>query len=506
MKTLLGSGVGLCVLLLCGACGESPEGKRTDADQPSQGELVGTMSFQLKASPDEMNGVKIQILRDDQLIAEKYVGLEQESLPVNLAPGGLAGHGFADGYFVLAPGKYLVRATPMKSPDEPSASCALAETNVEVFPNQTTEVVLVSKCAQQDNGGLDVIVTTEHAPILTDLVLSPSKFILTCEALSATVSVAEPDNEPLNYHWEILEKPADASFEISFQGNTLSFMSRSAGDYQVQVTACDSGNLCTSLKFPIHVSMSNDTDHDGLGDECEPGPQKKGRIVTLLLTLSNPRTLHHPTKDIPLQLSTNTIGWVSPVPAPAIAVVRDDNHRNEFFQDPEFVRSRLQQAGFAADLIEEPADGLTWDLVKGYQVLWFSNPGWKVDDPASVEVMKRWVEEGRGLVLQGDDMSWLPSMQPLTHLQFEDNGEHICGKWTNDNLGASYMVSIEQQSHPVIQGLESVQFLYGDDIDHSRALGQGEVVLATATLNPADRCDPAPCTRVVPVVVAYDPN
>jgi len=467
--------------------------------------LTGGVTFQIKAGPNDMKGMQIQVDQDGVQVKERYVALEQEGLPANLAPAGTAGHGFADAYFVLAAGKYRVRVTPMNSETEPSALCQPAEKDVEVFASETTEVVLVAQCDSPDNGGLDVIVTTNHDPVISDLLLAPSKFVLTCEKLKATLTVQEPDNDPLTYAWEVTKKPVKGNFEMAWVNNVFQFMSRSAGDYEIKAKVCDKGLLCSSLSFPIHVSMSKDANQNGLGDECEVTPHKLGRVVTMLLTMSNPRTMNHPTKNIPFLLAENSIAWVSAEAQPKIVVVRDDNHQGEFRNDPEFVQLLLLQAGFAVDLIEEPAQGLTWDLVKNYQVLWFSNPGHDVDDAESVTVMKRWVDEGRGLILQGDDMAWNASLQPLTHLRFADNGTLTCGRITNDNLGKDYQVTFNKQEHPVLKGLQSVAFLYGDDIDHATAIGQGEVVLAAATLNPADRCDVLPC-GTWPTVIAYDPN
>ena len=85
-------------------------------------------------------------------------------------------------------------------------------------------------------------------------------------------------------------------------------------------------------------------------------------------------------------------------------------------------------------------------------------------------------------------------------LDFQDNGVKYCGVKTDDNEGASMVVSYDEGDHPLIDGLAGTSFLYGDDIDRTHPRGEGERVLAWATL--AD----GTCDVVVPTIVALDPN
>ncbi len=474
------------------------EGQLTPASQ----QLKSGMQFRLRAGTEDMAGVNIQIFQKGTMIKEKYVELELEPLPANLAPQGVAGHRFGDAFFVIAAGDYTVKAIPMKSPTEPSATCAAAESLVAVAANETKEIVLVSRCDAPDNGGLDVIVTTNHDPVIDDLVFAPSKFVLTCEELKVTVSATDPENDPMTYEWSVLAKPEKADFELKPQDQVLTFLSRTAGDYTLKVNVCDSNALCSSLSFPIHVSMSHDANGNGIGDECEP---QKGRAVTLLLAFTGECCIDQPDKAVRAILAKNAVKWVSPVAKPSIAVVRDDNHQDEEAGDPAFIVELLQAAGFAAQLIEEPADGLTAELLKDFQVVWFSNPGHEVDDDATIEVLKLFADSGRGVVLQGDDMSHRAEMLSLTHLTYVHDGVNFCSAFIDDDLGKNYEVTVQAEAHPVIQDLEGLKFLYGDDIDMSTPLAQGEQVLAWATLNPAENCNDRPCPKT-PVIIALDPN
>jgi hypothetical protein len=90
-------------------------------------------------------------------------------------------------------------------------------------------------------------------------------------------------------------------------------------------------------------------------------------------------------------------------------------------------------------------------------------------------------------------------MSPLTHVDFLANGTSFCGAWTDNNAGSEYLVTVGSDAHEVIAGLEGETFLYGDDIDTTVGRGEGETVLASATLDGGVGCD------TVPVVVAWEP-
>ena len=152
--------------------------------------------------------------------------------------------------------------------------------------------------------------------------------------------------------------------------------------------------------------------------------------------------------------------------------------------------------------LDEEAVGVGLDDLRSYDVIWYSKPGYPPDDAASIDALQAFSATGGGLVLQGDDMGWsfgnAFSMQPLTHLVWEDNGTGFCGHYTNDNAGDAYRVTLGDSDHPLIAGLQGQSFTYGDDIDTTTPEDQAEI-LATATLDGSDACD------TVPVIVAYTP-
>jgi DNA-binding beta-propeller fold protein YncE len=233
---------------------------------------AGSLSFHLEAGYDDVVGFQFRVEDSDGNVTVRYVELEEENFPSHLHPGTGDSHRFADAFFVLAPGTYSINVIPMKSEQEQSEDCLPAGEIVEVLENETTEVVLVSLCDMEDNGALDIIVITNHDPVITGLVFDPSKFILTCEYLEVTVEANDPDGDPLTYDWEVTSEPAAAIYDFSFENETMSLFSRTAGDYEVTVTVCDTVEdaiMCAHLTFPIHVQMSIDENQNGVGDECD---------------------------------------------------------------------------------------------------------------------------------------------------------------------------------------------------------------------------------------------
>jgi Mg-chelatase subunit ChlD len=235
-----------------------------------------------------------------------------------------------------------------------------------------------------------------------------------------------------------------------------------------------------------------------------PTPPALGKSATVLMTLSNPGIDVRAARELVMR----TAAWVSPVTDPRVLVVLDDNHHDEFSGDAAYVADALERAGIDYELQQEPEHGLDVSALDGFDVVWFSNPGYPMDDQASFDTLRAAVGRGMGVVLQGDDIAWswgnAFDMSPLTHLTFQDNGTGACGRYTDNNSGdASFQVQFEA-SHPMIGSLGGTSFLYGDDIDLSTPRSEGEQVLAWASVV-AGKKNQAVCDTNVPAVVAFDP-
>jgi hypothetical protein len=271
----------------------------------------------------------------------------------------------------------------------------------------------------------------------------------------------------------------------------------------------------TSCATPVNLEPSS-----GALGECgvdEPPP----RVLTLLLTLESIRSADAPADVAEAtrmqgELVRGAIRWVSRVESPRILVVRDDNHQGENANDPGNVGGAIDEADpqaqeqvrirrmildyaptWCVDLVDEPADGLSPADVKGYDVVWFSNPGHRLDDARTVQTLLAFAELRGGVVMQGDDLA-ISGAAALTHLDGTDNGHIFCGHSTDNDLADSYRVTLSAEGAAQL-GLSWREMLYGNDIDTSVPRGEGEAVLATATLNGSA---PGACLTV-PAIVAY---
>jgi Mg-chelatase subunit ChlD len=229
--------------------------------------------------------------------------------------------------------------------------------------------------------------------------------------------------------------------------------------------------------------------------------QPRGKIATLVMTVSNPGISATTAADLVRQ----AVDYVAPAAqAPRVLVVRDDGHHNEFKNDPLYIQAMLRARGYGVDFIEEPRGGLNPADLRGYQVVWFSNPGYPMDDQRSFETLMGFSASGGGVVMQGDDITWSMgrafSLTPMTQLKFIDNGTSACGvNIDNNRSAAAYNVQFTSESHLLLGPNAGTKLSYGDDIDRSAAEPAAQV-LATATYQHDG------CASASPVLVGYDPS
>jgi hypothetical protein len=235
---------GACVLVVAAwaaACGQ--EGGQRSGEPPT-----GAIRARLSLSPShDLDGVRVDVSASGLVIATRTVSLSGGSL----VPGGPA----ADVFFVLPPATYHVTATPLLN-GGPVAACQPASTDAMVAASVTTEVTLTLRCASP-TGGLDVVINEAHAPVITDLEISPSKFTLACDPVALTVTAQDADGDPLVYSWSIVAEPEGALGSLVGSGPTAQFVATRAGDYTLQVTVTDPSQLQASLSFPIHVTAND---------------------------------------------------------------------------------------------------------------------------------------------------------------------------------------------------------------------------------------------------------
>lgn len=268
------------------------------------------------------------------------------------------------------------------------------------------------------------------------------------------------------------------------------------------------GQLPEAVCGTSHVKLTWSLQDDG-GQEIDSGElvqgvtmdcpieEPAGRSATVLMTLTNP---HLPAADVSTFVG-NTVAWVSDAPAPSVLVVLDDNHHNEFAGDADAIAAMLDAQGYMVTRLDEPQHGLSADDLDGYDVVWFSNPGYPPDDLSTIQALGAFNADGGGLVLQGDDMTRAHgnafSMEGLTGLRYLDNGVRTCGQLTNNNAGTQFAVSLVD-SHPVFDTLSQTTWLYGDDIDEATVVGPVDVVAEAGLAS--NGCGQRPA------IVLHDPN
>lgn len=268
---------------------------------------------------------------------------------------------------------------------------------------------------------------------------------------------------------------------------------------EIPVTECGAATVEVTWSHDDGVSPSSGTRTFDAHVPC-PTEGPEGRTAAVLLTLNDPGI----PRSTAATLVANLLSWVWTAPSPEVLLVRDDNHHDEDLDDVPYVMDLLTEAGAEVSYLAEPSQGLSpWD-VAGYDVVWFTNPGWPMDDVASFDTLRHAVSHGKGVVMQGDDMSWsmgrsFPTTD-LVHLEHHSNGTQTCGRHTDNRQGDRYAVTFTDDDHPVLAGLADVEVLYGNDIDHSSPVDDGSQVLAWAELEDGRRCDVQ-----VPVVVVHDP-
>jgi hypothetical protein len=241
--------------LLAGCGTAKPEGAATDA------ESVGKVSSELRlpaGMSHDVTHVRFKAVHapgncNDAAVAETTASISELALLPSLDPAGVGGlHAFADGLLTLAPGDYLICATPLAADGRPSAECGLASSSTTVVAEQTAEILLTSQCGGDPNGLSDNVVIFNDPPKIDDVVIGPSKFIDQCGTATITVTASDPNNETLAYSWAVLSGPGSSS--LVGAGNQATFTPTAAGDYELEVTVTDPQGGVVHQRFPIHVA------------------------------------------------------------------------------------------------------------------------------------------------------------------------------------------------------------------------------------------------------------
>jgi 5'-nucleotidase len=198
-----------------------------------------------------------------------------------------------EGLFVVKPGGYAITQTPSFAANMPDTTCTPSSGHVVVEKGKTSTIVLVARCHGPEKGAVGVTVVTNHEPEILSVGLSLSRPAAPCEPITATVDATDPEGETLTYSFVASGPTAGStSFAVDVAGNQGTFRATAAGDYSLDVRACDAGG-CASLIIPIHVagdagqcsSVCDDanpctTDTRGDTGVCAHAPVADGSLCT----------------------------------------------------------------------------------------------------------------------------------------------------------------------------------------------------------------------------------
>jgi hypothetical protein len=265
MKNLVFAGPLLAALMSPLGCGST--GPETGGTARSE-EQTGALQLAVATDGDTHDVTQIHFVVVPRgqpcsflpVIAEATVLLQPETLPPFspdggsiLPDGGGGNHPFADAFMVLNGGQFNVCATPLTDTGDPSSECRQASAPVVVFLGGTTEVLLVSQCIGPQNGAIDAVGILNTSPTITDLTITPTKFIhqRPCAdnpIATLTAEATDPDGDALTFLWQLL------GTNLSAPGASINFSSFRVGDFQLLLTVTDPFGASTFLQVPVHVS------------------------------------------------------------------------------------------------------------------------------------------------------------------------------------------------------------------------------------------------------------
>ena len=252
--------VGALLLAACGSTG-------TGTDEASADRVFGGQGLYLRSdieTSSDVSGIRFDFTpvscTDGTPTGDPGTSVARDLEPFKI-PGGIGSlednpldadseHYFADAFETLDPGCYDVVSTPIQESGEVSEMCLPAnESGVEVFEGETTEILLINQCGGSDPGALDTISTLNHEPEILDVNFEESKFVACGSTQTVCATVLDPDNDPLEFVWEL---SADSPFadgptvvsrdtdpETGAVTECVEFAPYSLGRYDVDLTVYD---------------------------------------------------------------------------------------------------------------------------------------------------------------------------------------------------------------------------------------------------------------------------
>lgn len=207
--------------------------------------------------------VGMQVIMED---SEGEVHTCHEPFTNSIIPGPYGGdHLVADCFeFSRALGDWLILDVWVFNESDDPMNCCHAE-YPEIYNNSglTDEFSIQLSCDLLTGGAIDLFGWLDIGPVINDVDIEPSKFTTACVPITIIVDAYSPDNDTVNYAWEVISTPeSGAIYQLtpSNLGDTAIFVSQTIGDYQIQLTVFELAGLKQEFSFPIHVTNSDQED------------------------------------------------------------------------------------------------------------------------------------------------------------------------------------------------------------------------------------------------------
>lgn len=487
-----------------------------------QADIAGLSAVSLTLTPAQTCGGYWEMLDDDGTPYAFNLDITQMAYPDGSlfeTPTDYT-HALAETVFEsVVPGCYDVVAAPLGSDGEPLAACHSVNVPIVVDDYASAVVDVPVLCGEVPRIELDVT-DGNFEPHIDSITAEP--MVSACDVTVVCATARDADYDMLEFEWPqpngVLSGgtapwPTIVSHTYNPDRSTtqcIAVQARDSGNYDVAVNVYDLYRNEPGLK-PVRIEDRTGVDShasDSVNIDATLGCEATGRSAVILLTLDNEPGMD---RSDAATLIGNTLDWIhADAPgsdATSVLVVLDDNHHGEDAADGEYVTDLMMDMNYDVEYMREPAQGLDYNELIDYDIVWFVNPGYEMDDAISHTALLRYRASGGGLVLQGDDIARFRGnpefMEPLTYLAWQDNGTNACGLHTDNNQGSTYAVKFEiptSDPHPMATGLEQLSFKYGNDIDLTRPLEKGERVLAWAYV------ETETCELRTPAVVALEPD